>query len=136
MSTHKKKSPTRKKATPPQLVWFEIPADQPERARQFYGKLFDWNINPIPSLTDYWHIETGGPEGATDGGLMRRKCADQRITQYIGVASVTRFLAKVVKLGGKVCQPKTAIVGMGYAALCKDTENNLFALWERNPNAK
>ena len=35
-----------KKSPPASIVWFEIPADKPERAREFYGKLFGWKINP------------------------------------------------------------------------------------------
>jgi Predicted enzyme related to lactoylglutathione lyase len=30
------------------IVWFEIPADNPERATAFYNNLFGWNINPFP----------------------------------------------------------------------------------------
>lgn len=46
-----------KAKTPPAgLVWFEIPADQPERAQTFYSRLFGWKINPFPGVTDYWRI--------------------------------------------------------------------------------
>ena len=30
------------------IVWFEIPADNPERATAFYSNLFGWKINPFP----------------------------------------------------------------------------------------
>ena len=43
---------------------------------------------------------------------------------------------KVQKLGGKICMPKTAVAQMGYFVICQDTENNMFALWERNERAK
>jgi catechol 2,3-dioxygenase-like lactoylglutathione lyase family enzyme len=42
------------------IVWFEIPADNPERAKAFYSNLFGWKINPFPGGGDYWHIDTGG----------------------------------------------------------------------------
>jgi len=29
------------------IVWFEIPADNPERAKTFYSNLFGWSINPF-----------------------------------------------------------------------------------------
>jgi predicted enzyme related to lactoylglutathione lyase len=45
-------------------------------------------------------------------------------------------LAKVEKLGGKVCMPNTAVPQMGYFAICQDTEHNTFALWEMNIGAK
>ncbi|HXI69023.1 MAG TPA: VOC family protein [Verrucomicrobiae bacterium] len=118
------------------IVWFEIPADDTARAQQFYGKLFGWKINPFPTMPDYSHIDTGGPDAAPDGGLMKRMHPGQTITTYISVPSVTRFMAKVEKLGGEICRPKTAVPGMGYFAICQDTENNTFALWEVNPKAK
>ena len=39
-------------------------------------------------------------------------------------------------IGGEICRPKTAVPGMGYFAVCQDTEKNTFALWEINPKAK
>ena len=44
--------------------------------------------------------------------------------------------AKVEKLGGKICMPKTAVPEMGYLAICQDPEHNVFSLWERNESAK
>jgi predicted enzyme related to lactoylglutathione lyase len=125
-----------KKPSPASIIWFEIPADNPERAKKFYGSLFGWKIEAFPGMGDYWHIDTGGGDDTPDGGLMKRKQPGQPITNYINVASVTKFMAKVAKLGGKVCLPKTAVPTMGYFAVCQDTENNTFALWERNDKAK
>ena len=125
-----------KKATPASIIWFEIPADKPERARKFYSKLFGWKINPFPSMPDYQHIDTGGADASPDGGLMKRMHPGQAITQYVLVPSVTRAVAKVEKLGGSICKPKSAVPGMGYFAVCQDTENNTFAVWEINMKAK
>lgn len=118
------------------IVWFEIPADNPERAKKFYGALFGWKIEPFPGMTDYWHIDTGGGDDTPDGGLMARKHPEQRITNYVAVSSVDESAAKVEKLGGTICKPKTAVPQMGHFAICQDTENNTFALWERNDSAK
>ena len=125
-----------KKTTPHNLCWFEIPADKPERAKTFYSKLFGWKINPLPNMPDYCHIDTGSPAPAPGGGLMTRMHPAQTITAYISVPSVTKPLAKVTKLGGSICKPKTAVPTRGYFAICQDTENNTFALWEMNPKAK
>lgn len=127
---------TSKKKTAASLIWFEIPADKPERAKTFYGKLFGWKINPIPTMPDYQHIDTGGPDASPDGGLIKRMHPTHTITTYIKVPSVTKFMAKVEKLGGSICRPKTGVPGMGYFAICQDTENNTFALWEINMKAK
>jgi predicted enzyme related to lactoylglutathione lyase len=49
---------------------------------------------------------------------------------YIGVPSVDEYLEKVEKLGGRVLMPKIAIPGWGHLAICMDTENNAFGLWQ------
>jgi predicted enzyme related to lactoylglutathione lyase len=121
---------------PSNICWFEIPVDKPERAQAFYKKLFGWKINAFPSMTEYWHIDTGGADASPDGGMMPRAHPGHTITNYIMVPSVNRFMAKVKKLGGEVCREKTAVPGMGYFAVCQDTEKNTFAIWEVNPKAK
>jgi uncharacterized protein len=127
------KMSARKKNPAGSLVWFQIPADDVERAQKFYKGLFGWKINPFPG---YWHIDTGGADASPDGGIVARQSPQQTITNYIAVESVDRAAAKVEKLGGKVCMSKTAVPQMGYFVICQDTENNVFALWERNEKAK
>jgi len=129
------------KKTAASIIWFEIPADDLNRARAFYSKLFGWKIHPFPGMAaneaqNYLHIDTGGEDASPDGGMMRRMHPQQPITQYVNVPSVTSHMARVKKLGGKVCVPKTAVMQMGYFAVCQDTEGNTFALWERNEKAK
>ena len=118
------------------IVWFEIPADDTKRAKTFYNKLFGWKINALPHMPDYHHLDTGGADASPDGGLMKRMHPQQAITNYISVLSVNKFAAKVEELGGSICKTKTAVPGMGYFAICQDTENNTFAIWEMDPKAK
>ena len=118
------------------LVWFEVPADDTARAKQFYSKLFGWKINALPHMEEYSHLDTGGPDASPDGGMMKRMHPAHTITTYFSVPSITKFVAKIEKLGGTVCKPKTAVPGMGYFAICTDTEKNTFAIWEMNPKAK
>jgi len=136
MSTKSKTSQANKNKTAASIIWFEIPADDLTRAKKFYGSLFGWKINPFPEMADYQHIDTGGADASPDGGLMKRMHPDHTITNYVNVRSVTKFMAKVEKLGGSICRPKTAVPGMGYFAICKDTENNTFAVWEMSKSAK
>jgi uncharacterized protein len=128
---------TKKEAIMSSIVWFEIPADDVERAKSFYGALFGWKIEKFPGPMEYWHIDTGGGEDTPDGGLLKRQNPQQQgITSYISVASVDESAAKVEKLGGKICMPKTAVPEMGYFVICRDPENNTFALWESSETAK
>ena len=118
------------------IVWFEVPADNVERAKSFYGGLFGWKINKMPGPMEYWHFDTGGSDDTPDGGVMKRQGGQQGITTYFGVPSVDESAAKVKKLGGKIFMAKTAVPQMGYFVICQDTENNVFALWEMNKSAK
>ena len=125
-----------KKKTPSGIVWFNVPADDLKRAQKFYRGLFGWKIKPFRGMKDFMEIDTGGAEASPNGGLTTRKAGEQAVTNYISVESVDKFAAKIQKLGGKICVPKTAVPNMGYFAVCQDTENNGFGLWERNRNAK
>jgi predicted enzyme related to lactoylglutathione lyase len=114
------------------IVHFEIPADDIQRARAFYSKLFGWKIEGVQGM-DYSMIDVYGAPG---GGMMKRMHPDQQIINYIGVPSVDEYSVKVEKLGGKIVVPKKAVPGMGYFVICIDTENNAFGIWEMAPNAK
>lgn len=123
------------KKIPASVVWFNIPADDIKRAQKFYRGLFGWKISSFRGMKDFMQIETGGEDASPDGGLGTRKNGEG-VVNYISVESVEKFSAKIEKLGGKICMPKTAVPQMGYFAVCQDTENNAFGLWERDSNAK
>ena len=125
-----------KKKTPASIVWFNIPADDLKRAQTFYKSLFGWKISPFHGMKDFMEIDTGGADASPNGGLTERHAKDETVLNYIGVDSVDKFSAKIAKLGGKICMPKTAVPNMGYFAVCQDTENNGFGLWESDKNAK
>jgi predicted enzyme related to lactoylglutathione lyase len=131
----------------PTIVHFEIPADDIERSRKFYTDLFGWKIEKWPgtdgggssSNMEYLIISTTddkGDKAFVGGGLMKRQDPQQQITNFIDVPSVDEYSSKIEKLGGKVVVSKMAVPGMGYFAVCHDTEKNNFGIWESNENAK
>ena len=125
----------------PTIVHFEVPADDVERSRKFYSDLFGWKMEKWPGMEsgmDYWIINTTDNEGgkAVGGGMMKRQNPQQGITNFIDVTSVDEYSAKVQSLGGKIVAPKQAVPTMGFFAVCLDTENNTFGIWETNQNAK
>jgi predicted enzyme related to lactoylglutathione lyase len=132
----KKAKSSKKAKMPANVVWFEIPADKIDRAKKFYSSLFGWKITKFPAMDDYWHIDTGGPDASPDGGLMPRMHPEHQITNYVLVPSVDKAAAKVEKLGGSICKPRTVVPNMGVFAICKDTENNMFAIWEMTQKGK
>ena len=128
----------------PAIADFEIPSDDIERSKRFYNKLFGWKIEKWPPANtrkgmEYWMVSTADDKGnkALTGGMMKRQMPEQRgITTYIYVKSEREYSAKVEQLGGKVISPIMPVPGMGYFAMCADTENNAFAIWETDHTAK
>ncbi len=130
----------------PTIVHFEIPSNYIERSKKFYNELFGWNIEKwtgsMPATAEgmeYWVLSTVDDKGnkALGGGIMKRQSPQQQgITNYFDVKSVQEYSAKVEKLGGKVISPKMAVPGMGYFAVCTDTENNGFGIFEADCTAK
>jgi uncharacterized protein len=127
----------------PTLVHFEIPADDVERSRKFYTDLFGWKIEKWPGTDagdmQYWTVTTTDSKGnkaSVGGGMMKRQNPQQQIINFIDVKSIDEYSSEVEKLGGKVVVSKMAVPGMGYFAVCHDTENNSFGLWESNESAK
>ncbi|MFL6355597.1 MAG: VOC family protein [Nitrososphaeraceae archaeon] len=129
-------------------ICFEIPADDVERAKKFYSDLFGWKMEKWPgadgkdissSNMEYWIVSTTDDKGnkaSIGGGMMKRQEQHQQITNFIDVNSVDEYSSKIEKLGGKVVVSKMAVPGMGYFAVCHDTENNSFGIWESNESAK
>ncbi len=115
------------------VIHFDISADNLERAKIFYQKLFGWKIEKFTeSPQDYYLIETQtatGEKGIT-GGIALREKDYQKITNFIQVDSIDESIEKVKELGGQIIEPKTTIPTVGYIAGCKDTENNIFGLIE------
>ena len=132
----------------PTIVHFQIPSDDIERSKKFYNDLFGWKFDKFPSPAgseampegmEYWMISTVDDKGdeGVNGGMMKRQSPEQQgITNYFDVKSVQEYSAKVEKLGGKVISPKMPVPGMGYMAVCTDTENNGFGIFEADQTAK
>jgi len=119
------------------VIHFEIPADNPERAVEFYTKAFGWKIQKWPGPTDYWLVETGpATEPGINGGILKRPHPGAVTCNTIGVASLDDALKAVESAGGKVAVPKMPIPGVGWLAYCLDPEGNQFGMMQNDPAAK
>jgi uncharacterized protein len=67
---------------------------------------------------------------ALRGGMIKRQNPQQGLINFIVVDSIDDYSSKVQQLGGNIVVPKTPVSGMGFFAVCLDTENNSFAIWE------
>ena len=122
------------------VIFFEIPADNLERARKFYGTVFAWKMNEIPQM-HYTQIGTveadvlgvrGKPKepGAINGGMLQRHDTVKSPVIYINVKNIDEAAATLEQNGGKVIQPKAPVGNFGFAAYFSDTEGNVVGLWQ------
>lgn len=125
------------------VVHFEIHAENPARASQFYSSVFGWGIQKMGDL-DYWLITTGEPgRPGIDGGLFPRRgpapIDPNPISAFVcsvDVENIDAALGMVVTAGGTVVVPKRAFPGIGWSAYCKDTEGNIFGVSQNDVNAR
>jgi hypothetical protein len=119
------------------VVHFEVPYDDADRARGFYGDVFGWQIQPIPEMR-YDMVSTGpvtdqgmpSEPGYVGGGLTPRVEPVSRPVITIEVDDVDATLQKVSASGGSAVGEKIQVGEMGYAAYFKDSEGNLMGLWQ------
>ena len=119
------------------VVHFEIPADDMDRASEFYRAAFGWNMNPVPEM-DYVMVmstpsdEEGMPTeaGSINGGMFKRDAKLVNPVVTIDVADIDAALEKVASLGGSTALPKQVVGNMGFAAYFIDSEGNLMGLWQ------
>src|SRR5262245_52169031 len=112
------------------FVHIELTTDNPAKAKEFYGKLFNWNFEdmPMPAGT-YTMVKAGDGPG---GGIMKRPAAEVPTAwlPYVEVASVDEAVAKTTKLGGKVMKGKTPIPDMGSFAILLDPTGGAIGVYE------
>ncbi|HEX5520032.1 MAG TPA: VOC family protein [Candidatus Nitrosocosmicus sp.] len=120
----------------PTVEYFQIPADDISRAKEFYNKVFGWEMqkwnNSENSDQEYWMFQTKDDEGnpGLGGGLMKRQSPQHTVTNFITVSSIEEYSSNIEQSGGKVIMPKTEIPNMGFFAVFLDTENNMFGIFE------
>lgn len=119
----------------PRVTHFEIEAEKLEQLTKFYEKVFSWKFEKWGGPIDYWMIMTGENELGIDGGLLKRT-ETSKLVNTIGVVSIDEYLKRIQENEGKVLVTKKAIPGVGWTALFKDPEGNIFGLMEEDPTAK
>lgn len=110
------------------ITHIDIPVDDLDRAREFYGTLFGWTFNTYPGFEDYpmWQA----PNQISGGGLAQRTPGFTSPRSYVEVDSIDDVLAKVVDAGGTVAAGKQAISDTSWWAAVRDADGNEIGLYE------
>lgn len=123
------------------IVHFEIPVDDLEKARGFYGSIFGWQLDDwkMPDGSTYIGVRTVPVDektrmptepGAINGGILKRNEHTKTPIMAINVASIDERVKQIEAAGGKVVMPKVDVMGMGYYAYFRDPAGNVMGLWE------
>jgi len=114
------------------FVHVELQTSDVEKAKDFYGMLFDWKLEEVPGM-DYTLIKVG--EG-TGGGMMKNPVpgAPSRWLAYVLVDDVATATEKAKSLGASVCKEVTEIPDIGRFSVIADPTGAVLALWEMKGN--
>ena len=123
------------KRKPCPLFRFNIPADDPVRAQEFYGKIFGWKFEGFPGSDSVWEVEGCDTDNGCEGGLHQRRYPKQTITPFIKVPSIEEYSKMIEENGGEIVMQKYPIKNTGYFCICKDPEKNEISLWEDDTSA-
>jgi predicted enzyme related to lactoylglutathione lyase len=126
------------------VVHFEIHADDPTRAKNFYEKVFGWQFTSWGGPQEYYLITTGDEkEPGINGGMFKRMGPppghENPVSAFvctIDVESVDKTVEAATSAGGRIALPKQAVPGVGWLAYVTDTEGNILGLMTNDPNAK
>lgn len=118
------------------ITHFEIPAEDTKRAAEFYREVFGWKFTAWGN-EDYLIVETGpNSDPGINGGLMKRRDPQQPVVCTIEVEDINTYLQRIQHSGGQIVVDRHAIPGVGWLAYFKDTEGNIFGVWQANAEAK
>jgi len=102
------------------IVHFEIPANDVDKLKKFYSKLFGWKIEKAPGPIEYWTIMTVPVDEkmmlsrpGANGGMYKKERAENKPVNYISVESIDKYIEQVKALGGKIVQGKQEVQGVG-----------------------
>ncbi len=113
------------------INWFEIPANNLQRACDFYGKVLSQDVHhqEIGGLQmGFLHNGQDGVGGAVVVGEGYNPNADGALVYLNGGEDLSEPLSRVEPAGGKVVLPKTKISDeVGYMAMFMDSEGNKLA---------
>ena len=112
------------------FVHVELMSTDVAKAKTFYGKLFDWNLEDMDmgDMT-YTMIKVG--EG-TGGGLMKNPMpnAPSMWVAYVNVDDVKAATTKAKMLGAKVMKDIQEVKGAGAFSIITDPTGAMLGLWQ------
>jgi predicted enzyme related to lactoylglutathione lyase len=114
------------------FVHVELNTPDPKKAKEFYSRLFQWQLEDMqnPEVPDgtYTIIKVG--EG-TGGGLMKQLPGGPLgWVAYVAVDDIRASTKKAESLGAEVMKDVTEVPGMGWLSFIRDPAGAVLGLWQ------
>ena len=101
------------------------------RAKDFYGSLFDWQLDDveISPRHPYTMIRVGG---GTGGGMMMQPVPGEpsQWIAYVGVEDIRAATERALALGASVITEPTEVKNAGWLAIIHDPTGATLGLWQ------
>jgi len=113
------------------LCWADLMTPDPQKAADFYKKIFGWSLDPGQDGSGYLHIKNGEhfiggipPKGALPPGV------PPHWALYIQVENCDASTAKAKSLGAQIFMPPTTMEKVGRWSVIADLQGAAFALFQ------
>jgi predicted enzyme related to lactoylglutathione lyase len=112
----------------PAVAWFEVTGKDGTALQEFYGKLFDWQIQDAGDGSGYGLVAAA--DKGIGGGIGRAQDGGQgQVTFYVEVDDPATHLQKAEELGGQTIVPPTRLEQFGLTfAFFADPEGHIVGL--------
>lgn len=121
------------------VAFFAIHADEVERARRFYERVFGWRFEAW-GPPDFYLVSTGS-DASVRGALHARQEPLEGTGMRgwecsVSVTSVAETAERIAEHGGTVISEEAEIPGVGRVIRFEDTEGNVAAAVQYEPGVK
>lgn len=112
-------------------VWVDLSSSDPQGSREFYAKLFDWDVevNDDPQYGGYALAQMGGKDVAGIGPSQSPEAPTAWMV-YIGTDDADALSERVRAAGGTVVAPAFDVGDQGRMAVYQDPAGAFIAAWQ------
>jgi uncharacterized protein len=127
------------KHAPGEFCWVELATTDQPAAADFYGQIFGWSANNMPTGPDevYTIFQLEGRDVAAGCSLRTDQLSrgvPPHWNLYVAVQSADATATRAQELGGSVLAPPFDVFDAGRMAVLQDPTGAVFSLWQPNKN--
>ena len=113
---------------PAEIAHIEFKSANFARTSEFYGKLFDWQMEQNASAS---YMKLAGGDGPSAGWFRADLVQSPGPVAYLPVDDLEAKLTEVEAAGGRVLVRTLPFAGGGEIGLFADPDGNVLGLWQR-----